>query len=199
MSEREKDNDEVLLDGLKGTLYQYKTLYDRLEGDRDFLGTQCHNIKALAKLFTEKVEQFSKLEQLVKQRLVASIQETAKESVKQIHNATREEMSEAISPTLQRFEKTVLTASERLQQYEKKSIKETILSYDVAILVGISCGVLVAQFMMPAPIYPIDDERLHYIFAGEKLNQIWPKLSKTEQKKITALFDAQSKKDHEMY
>lgn len=193
------DKDDILLDELKAILYQYKKLCDRWSEDRQDFAKQGYDIEQLVNVFTEKVEQFSKLEPIVKQKLVASIQEAAKEGVKQVHDATRAEMNEAVSFTLERFQNTVHEARELLKGYEKKSRIDELFSYGKVIIVGIVSALLIVKLMMPNPIYPIDDERLHYIWAGEKLNQIWPKLSKAEQKKITALFDERSKKDQELY
>lgn len=191
--------DDVLLDELKAILYQYKKLCDRWSEDRQDFAKQGYNIEQLVNVFTEKVTQFSKLEPIVKQKIVASIQEAAKEGVKQVHDATRAEMNEAVSFTIERFQSTVHEARKLLNGYEKKSRKDELISYGKVIIVGIVSALFIVKLMMPSPIYPIDDERLHYIWSGEKLNQIWPKLSKAEQQKITRLFDAQSKKDHELY
>jgi hypothetical protein len=194
----ENEKNTIVLDELKALLYQYKKLFDRWSEDRQDFNRQGYDIEKLIKSFSEKIDQFAKLEPTVKQKIVASIQEATKESIQSVHSATRDEMSEAILPTLQRFEKTIQTANEQIEKYEKKSIKETVLSYGVAVIVGIACGLLVAQFMMPPPIYPIDDERLHYVLAGERLTQIWPKLTNAEKKRITTLFNTQEKKDHDV-
>lgn len=174
-------------DRLKGILYCFMELQDRLATDRLDAANQRAETAELIKLFREEIKRLQMLSPQLRREIGTAIAEASTACAKQVGEMVEKAASEKVDRTAAQLQRAVDDATHRLAVYERT--QENTLSYwMIAFFVGVMLAAfLVGKMAVPRPYLALTGEQLETYQHGQVAEAFWTKLSKQEQARLIKL------------
>lgn len=185
-SESEIESSFTPTEQLETLLYQFVTLAERLEEGRSISYKQNGDMALLIKKLTDQVQKLSASGVSVRQELVQAIKDILNDEGKAVLHLIKHESSDYLNKAALRLEKSCENVTQTLTGYEKNQGYSKWMMFAAGIIAGVVVGLTTIKFLMPAPTLPLTQDQLIDMQGGELMEQIWPKLSKTDQAHIKA-------------
>ena len=176
-------------DRLKGIMYGFVDLQDGLKSDRLEALKQRREADELLKSFEKQVDEFKTLTPKMQQKFAEIIIKASNDSAEKVGEVVQKAASKKIEKTTEKLKEAVHLATHRLNAYENKIDKYTLLFMVLLFLATIATGFMVARLAAPTPYLALTGEQLDTYHAGKFLKEFWPKLSQKEKDKLKKLAD----------
>ncbi len=176
-------------DRLQAIAYQFIALYERWSEDRQAAAKQGADVAQLVNIFIEQVKQFKNLEPNIRQQLIASIQNSVSEATKTIGSEIGKQATRSVDRAAQSLKNSVERAQYTLDSYKNEVITTQWKVIITSTLTTVATCFLVFLFLMPKPILPLTSKQVNYLYSGQMMEMVWPKLSKKEQQHWATLRD----------
>jgi hypothetical protein len=172
---------------LEAILFQFITLYERWSEDRQAAAKQGAETAKLIEKFTEQVNHFQNFESSVRQQLIVRITD----SIGSVGKVVGEEASCAarkeIRNTVERLRDVTTESESVLKAYKQEVITTQWKVILISVLTTITTCLVLVWSIIPAPKLPLNDQQLSYLEGGRVMAKIWPKFTKKEQERFSAL------------
>jgi hypothetical protein len=174
-------------DRLKGILYCFMELQDRLATDRLDAANQRAETAELIKLFREEIKRLQMLFPQLRREIGTAIEEASTVCTERIGAVIQEAASEKVDRTAAQLQRAVDDATHRLEIYERTQ-ENTFFYWMIAFFIGVMLAAfLVGKMAVPRPYLALTGEELETYQHGQVAEAFWPKLSKEEQSRLIKL------------
>lgn len=174
-------------DRLKGILYRFIELQDRLLEDRLDAANQRAETAELVKLFKEEIKRFQALSPQYQQQITETVTQASVACAKHVGGVVQKAASEKLDTAATKLQQAVDTTTAQLNA---SAANERSLSYywlALMLCIVIIVGFVVGRFSVPQPYLALTGEELETYQHGQVAETFWPKLSKEEQSRLLKL------------
>lgn len=176
---------------LTAVLYRIIGLSKKWIEDKEALFAEKKEFSHLIHTLNERLDEISALEENVTDVLVGKVKNIASSFNNQIKDTVKEEMRlhmQSVTESLSFVSKDFKQTIKNEDRYIFGDLKIFGLTILCCMIIGVMSGVI-THFFMPKPHVNISDQALSYFKKGEALNEVWPKLSKSEQARLKKLLN----------
>lgn len=184
-------------DRLKGILYRFMDLQDRLQAERLAVANQSAKIDELIKTFTTQVMVLKTLAPNLQRQILETVAEGSHACAKRVGEVVAKAATEHVEKSSQELQESVNLATRELRAFEKGTEKSFYYYVAGILAMVVLVGFLVGKFAVPTPYFPLIGEDLKTYRHGRVFDAFWPKLSENTQKRLLDIANGKKNADGE--
>lgn len=202
--DKPKSGEQVLTteDRLKAIFYQFVKLYERWSEDRQVLAKLLADVSDNVKKFDQQLNRFEQIEPEYRKKLAELIRsesaDVAKKVGEQVNRAVQSATYAQIADVIVPLKNSVVSACQALDD-QKASLTLMNRTFLLMLLLGSLLSGIVAAYIVKEPksevpattskpsTVSLTQSQKVTLQAGEFMQRLWPKLSKQEQQRLTAI------------
>lgn len=176
---------------LTAVLYRIIGLSKKWIEDKEALLAEKKEFSHLINTLNERLDEINALEENVTDALVEKVKDIASSFNNQIKGTVKEEMRlhmQSVTESLSLVSKDFKQTIKNEDRYIFGDLRICVITILCCMVIGVMSGIMITRFM-PKPQVNISDQALSYFKKGEALNEVWPKLSKSEQARLKKLLN----------